>query len=158
MPKLQDGRTVSERGTAGAGQVRLAVPDVPTQDNVGGGANPHGPTRGVGGGEWPASVPASTLPSAEQCWEDGAHLLSAHLIYRTANIGIFRWGVKQSPEGKGMVGIYAANWHDDSIWGWARCTCPIGQPWVNPCAHKAAAFLLARNLCLLPPGFPALPR
>lgn len=158
MQKLRGDSNLREHDPHFKRRLRMAVPPVPAVHKVAGGA---WPAVGQGSSAEDArqgTVQPGQLVAEETAWKDGAHILRAGLIYRTANIGIFTWGVKGSPEGKGRVGIYAGNWYGTSIWGWARCTCSAGQPRENPCAHKAAAFLLARNLGFLPPGFPKFDR
>lgn len=155
MPELQGGATIHERRSYSAGPVRVAVqgvrsgnyPPLPRSDA----------TRDEGAQT--RSVPLTTVPTAtvseETAWLDAQYLVKHGLIYRTANLAIFTWGTKKSPEGKGVVGIYATALYGDTIWHWARCTCGAGEQAGQPCAHKAAAFIVSRNHSTLPVGFPS---
>lgn len=107
------------------------------------------PDRPVAASEGP-KTPVST----EAAWRDGAHIVQVSLIYTTENPHTFKWGTRLSPEGKGFVALAPEPVNGTAIWNWAYCTCAAGDHWRGTCAHKAAAFILARNLIRLPPDFP----
>lgn len=154
MSGMQDGVPVQQCGSDTAGQDRLAVQGVREGDDTQRGGNAPAEHAQPQSGTVASDVPDGPEVSPETAWIDGRHVVAAGLIYRTYLPTVFSWGTKQSPEGKGRVGIYAVPVNGDTIWHYAICSCLAGCSWRSPCAHKAAAFILARNLGTLPVGFP----
>lgn len=151
---MQGDHEIYEHDTDSARPDSVAVQGLRTSDHSEGAGHPapEPPDAQPGsvGGE--AVEPAKV--SEASCWRDGLDLFQNHICYPTMNGRVvdFRDGPRNNR--KTRVGVVSDPIRGTSVWHYAKCSCPAGFRWGDPCAHKAAAFWLLRITGNLPIGFP----